>query len=235
MILRGDAVKNIGVVVKSEWTRSFLKRFFKRHRFKIEPVSEYDFNFVVVNDDCNYTRIFNKHKVLGVVVLTDNFQNKGFRIIDGDSVYKRMLPEFVRKSVKSNGTYPTVAVVDKTLSDECWSLTDKLCSFCNSVVVVTENTEKAEQLCENLLENYGVVAEFSKIGSDISCDLAVVLEDYEGVSIKNCKKIDKNAKKCEKIIDDFYIPFKIKPPYGIKNLVFAECIDIINTKSIDIN
>ena len=49
------------------------------------------------------------------------------------------------------------------------------------------------------------------------------------------KKIDKNAKKCEKIIDDFYIPFKIKPPYGIKNLVFAECIDIINTKSIDIN
>ena len=235
MILRGDAVKNIGVVLKSEGTPGFLKRFFKKNRFKIDPVTEYGFNFVVVNDDCNYTRIFNKHKVLEVVVLTDNFQNNGFHIIDGESVYKRMLPEFVRKSVKSNGTHTTVAVVDKTLSDNCWSLADKLCGFCNSVVVVTENTEKAEQLCENLLENYGVVAEFSKIGSDISCDLAVVLEDYEGVSIKNCKKIDKNAKKCEKIIDDFYIPFKIKPPYGIKNLVFAECIDVINHKSIDIN
>lgn len=228
-------MKNIGVVLKSEGTGSFLKRFFKKRRYKFEPVTEYGFNFVVVNDDCNYARIFNKHKVLGVVVLTDNFQNNCFRIIDGESVYKRMLPQMVRKTIKSKGTHTTVAVVDKTLSDECCSLADKLCSFCNSLVIVTENTAKAEQLCENLLENYGAVAEFSKTGSDTNCDLAVVLEDYEGVGIKNCKKIDKNAKKCEKTIADFYIPFKIKPPYGIKNLVFAECIDIINTKSIDIN
>lgn len=224
-------MENIGIVLNSESSGSLLKDFVKRFKYKILPVAEYGFNFVVVRDDQNCSRIFNKNGVENVVIMTDaDVEGCDFKIINGDIVYKRMMPEIVRKTLKSRGRESTIAIVDKNLSVDCSILVDKLCEICNSAVIVTENTKMAEKISEKLMEQYGAVVEVTDGSRPVQCDIAVVITPCGNRFSENCVIIDKNRRTGNRVINDFYIPFRTKPPYGMSNIVFAECLDVINTK-----
>lgn len=212
----------IGVVTKSEKAGNFFKDFFGRYRCRILPVEEYGIRFAAVSDKSNYRRIFHKLKVEYAVVLTDKpVAETGFKIIDGSETYKKMLPQTVRKVIKGN-CVSRVAIVDKQISADCVRLADKLCRVCSCLVFVTTCTEKAEGLCDVLMEKYGAPAEVAKNTSDVVCDVAVVLEHCPCRFQKGTTVFDMTS-------TDFYIPFKVKPPFGMSNLTFADCI----AKSID--
>lgn len=212
----------IGVVTKSVKTGNFFKDFFAGFGCRILPVEEYGINFAAVSDKGNYRRIFHKLKAKYVVVMTDKpIEELGCDIIDGSETYKKMLPQMVRKILKGK-VQSKVVIVDKHISDECVSLADKLCRVCRCIVFVTLSADKAENLCDALMEKYGAPAEVAKNNSNVVCDVAVVLESCPCRFQKGTTVFDVTS-------TDFYIPFKVKPPFGMSNLVFADCI----AKSID--
>lgn len=212
----------IGVVTKSVKTGNFFRDFFARYRCKILPVEEYGIKFAAVNDESNYRRIFRKLKAQYVVIMTDKpVTETGCKIIDGSETYKKMIPHIVRKLLKGKHS-STVAIVDKNISQDCCRLADKLCQVCSNLVFVTACEEKAEELCDVLMESYGAPAQVLKGADVVRCDVAVVLEPYP------CK-FEKTTEVFDVAVTDFYISFKIKPPFGMSNLVFADCI----AKSID--
>ncbi len=229
-------MKNIGVIMPYiDNNANFVKKFIKRHKCEVFPVTEYGFNFIVVYDNQNCSKLLNKHGVNSIVVLTDaELEYCDFGILDGDSMFKRMLPEFVRKTAKGFGVNCSVTLVDKNMSDYGMSFAEKLCDICNYVFIYTQNISRAELLCERLLDKYGVVVNIIKDKSPINTNLAVVIEGCGNRYGENCVVIDKNLKKGNnRVINDFYIPFRIKPPFGMSNLVFAECTEVI--KVVDIH
>ena len=212
----------IGVVTKPVKTGNFFKDFFANFRCKILPVEEYGIKFAAVSDKGNYRRIFQNLKVQYAVIVTDNPVSEiGCTIIDGSETYKKLLPQTVRKLLKSKNS-SRVAIVDKSISKDCVQLADKLCQVCSCLVFVALHKEKAEQLCDALMGKYGAPAEVAYGTSLVSCDIAVVLDycPYE---------FEKHTTIFDISTTDFYIPFKVKPPFGMSNLVFADCI----AKSID--
>jgi len=221
-------LKNIGVILPcSETSENFIVKFFKKFRCEIFPVEEYGFNFIVVYDNQNCGKLFKKHNVQSIVILTDaEMEYCDFEILQGNSVYRRMLPDFVRKMTKSFGTQCSVTLVDKHMTDYGMEFAEKLCGMCANVYVSSQNTARAEYLCEQLLEKYGVVVELIDEKSIIKTHMAVVVEGCGNSYDKKCVVIDKSSKKHnEKVVNDFYIPFCTKPPFGMSNLIFAECIE----------
>lgn len=224
-------MKNIGVIlpyIKS--SDNFVKEFFKRFVYQKFPVTEYGFNFLVAHDNQNCSKIFNKHKINKIVVLTDcEIESCNFQILTGDRIYKQMLPEYIRKTAKKYGGNCSVTLVDKNLSADGILIADKLCTMCRTVNINTRSVHSAESLCDKLLDKYGIAV--SVVGNDdvINTDIVVVIEDCGNKYGQNCLIIDKYSKiKSNRIINDFYIPFRVKPPFGMSNLLFAECIDAIN-------
>ena len=134
---------------------------------------------------------------------------------------KKLIPSVVRKIVKGSLS-SRVAIVDKNISEDCVLLADKLCRVCSCLVFITFCRERAEELCDVLMEKYGAPAEVVYSLSPVKCDVAVVLDVCPCEFEKTTQIFDISA-------TDFYIPFKVKPPFGISNLVFADCI----AKSID--
>ena len=179
-------------------------------------------------DGQNCGKVFLKNSVENVVLMTDApFNGANVRILNGDRMYKKMLPDFVRKTAKKIGGKCTVTVVDKNLSNAGMQLTQELCSVFETVTVCTEKVYDAQRMCDRLLDNMGVV--ISVVGNDvhIESDIVVVLEDCGNSYDQNCVVIDKNQKRsCGNCINDFYIPFDVKPPFGMSNLVFAECVEL---------
>ena len=212
----------IGVVTKSEKTGNFFKDFFAAYKCRILPVEEYGIRFAAVSDKGNYRRIFHKLKVKYAVVLTKKLVSEtDFQIIDGSETYKKMLPQTVRKVIKGNCA-SRVAIVDKHISADCILLADRLCRVCGCLVFATNCREKAEELCDTLMEKYGAPAEVAYDNCIVKCDVAVVLDGCPCRFEKGTTVFDIKA-------TEFYIPFKVKPPFGMSNLVFADCI----AKSID--
>lgn len=212
----------IGVVTKSEKTGNFFKDFFANFRCRILPVEEYGIRFAAVSDKGNYRRKFHKLKVKYVVFMTEKpIEQTDFEIVDGSETYKKMLPQTVRKVLKGNYA-SRVAIVDKQISADCVRLADKLCRVCSCLVFVTLDRKKADDLCDELMEKYGAPAEVADETLPVMCNVAVVLDGCSCVFEKGTVIFDIDA-------TDFYIPFKVKPPFGMSNLVFADCI----AKSID--
>ncbi len=223
-------MKNIGVVLPYEKDRRRLRGFLKKFSYKTIYIEEYGFNFIVADDSQNCSKIFNKNKVEHIVLLTDcEIESCDFKVISGDFTFKKLLPEYVRKTIKKTGDSCSVTVVDKKLSADCILITEKLCDFCHSLSICTENFEGAEKLCDDLFDKYGIAVNIIGKNDLINDDVVTVLEDCGNTFGENCLIIDKKCKKMSpNIISDFYIPFRIKPPFNMSNLVFQECIDIIN-------
>lgn len=231
-------MENIGVILPSvQWSGNFIKNFLKRYKYDTFPVTEYGFNFVVARDNQNCSRIFNKNGVHNIVVLTDlEVECCDFNIIKGDRIFCRMLPEYVRKTAKIRGGSCSVTLVDKELSDAAMTLADKLCDVCGTLCISTRNFSRGEMLCERLLDKYGIIVTLIPRGEVVSTDIAVVLEDWGSRYTYGCTVVDKNCREPKgcRLVNDFYIPFRIKPPFGMSNLVFGECVEAIGTKIIDI-
>lgn len=228
-------MKNIGVVLPYiPTTDSIFKKILKHFSCEVFCVKEYDFNFIVVYDNQNCNRIFRRHNVNEVVILTDmDLECCTYKIISGENVFRHMIPGFIRKKAKSMEGTCSVTVVDKQLSDRGIEIVDKLCGFCNRIFINTHNEKKGEFLCNNLLEKYGVVVDVIDKEDIINTEFIVVLEDCGNTRSKNSIVIEYGAKtKNDKAINDFYIPFRIKPPFGMPCVVFAECLETI--KDVDI-
>ena len=216
----------IGVIMPAEKMDSYLSGLFRRFKCKIFPVEEYGICFAVVFDNQNCGRIMQRHGVRDIVLLTDaEVEFCSYNIIDGTDAYKRMLPEFMRKIAKSSGGDMCVTVVDRYVSDYCFELTEKLCGICRGVRLVCENTANGEKLARSMEEKYGIIIEISDKDDAAESECAVVLEDFGVKFSKTCKIVDIKRKKGDGTINDFYIPFKVKPPFGMKNLVFYECAE----------
>lgn len=228
-------LKNIGVVLPyTPTTDNIFKKILRHYSCDIFYVREYDFNFIMVYDNQNCNRIFKKHKVDEVVILTHlDLECCTYKIIDGEKVFRRMIPEFIRKKSKSMEGICSVTVVDKEMSDECFDIVDRLCDFCNKIFINTLNEKKGAFLCNKLLEKYGIVADVVDNQSVINTDFIVILDDCGNLRGKNSIIIEYGAKnKNKNVVNDFYIPFKIKPPFGMSCVTFEECLETI--KVVDI-
>lgn len=219
-------MKNIGLILPYTKEKNHLKRFFCK-KFYVE---NYDFNFIVVNQRQNFKRIFRKNNVKQVVISNDcKTEISSFEILTGDSIYKKMIPDYVRKIAKKYGLNCSVTLVDKKMSQDGILIVDKLCGFCRMVNINTFNLEEGENLCEILLDKYGIAVNVIGEGQVINTDIAVVLEDCGNKYGNECLVINKDNKSNDcRMVSDFYIPFRTKPPFGMSNLVFAECIASIN-------
>ncbi len=221
----------IGVVFpRCENKNGFLKRLFSKNKYETVIVEEYNLEFMCMYDNQNYSKVFPKNNVENVVLVKNaQFNGANIRVLNGERIYKRMLPDYVRKIAKKIGGKCTVTVVDKNLTDAVMKLIHELCSVFETVNVCTEKVYDAQRMCDRLLDNLGVV--ITVVGNDvhIDSDIVVVLEDCGNSYGQNCVVINKNQKRIgENCISDFYIPFDVKPPFGMSNLVFAECVELNN-------
>ena len=220
-------MENIGVIIPYIKARGdFLKSFF----VKKVVVEEYALNFIIVNDRQNFRKIFKRKNIKYIVVLTEcNIQAHDFEVLTGDRIFKQILPEYIRKTAKKYGMNCSATLVDKGLSEYGAYIADSLCSICRSVNINTFNISAVEKLSDNLLDKYGIVVNIIGKGQIISTDIAVILDSCGNEIGQDCLVIDKNAKKGEtNTVKDFYIPLKVKPPLGMSNLTFAECIYVNN-------
>ena len=230
-------MENIGVILPHAGEcGGFFKRLFDSFKYEKITVTEYGFNFVAVHHNRNYARVFKKNKVKNIVLLTDCVTEKyDFEILNGDKVYKRMIPGYVRKLSKSFADGCSVTVVDKSLCADTADIVDKLCDICKNVSLVTHSKHEGEKLACRLFEKYGVVVDIPAPEWVICSDIAVVIEDCGNSYSHECTVIDKSLKTAsERRINDFYIPFRVKPPFGMSNLEFAQCLDAIDKKNVDI-
>lgn len=224
-------MKKIGVVLPcARGSKGFLKRFFTKSKYETVSVEEYGFEFVCVYDYQNCSKIFNKNSIENIVLMTDKpIERCNFRILNGDRMFRNMLPDFVRKTAKSFENGCSVTVVDKNLSKDGRAIVENLCPVCGNLTVSTCKKYDAERLCDRLLDKYGIVVNVVNEESVIETDIVVVLDDCGNKYGQNCMVIDKNCSRSYgRTINDFHIPFNVKPPFGMSNLVFAECIDAIN-------
>ncbi len=230
-------MKKIGVVfpgAKNEW--GLWKRIFCKNKFESVIVDEYGIEFLCVYDNQNCSKIFNKNGVEDIVLMTDKYVERcNFRILDGERMFRKMLPDFVRKTAKSYGEGCTVTVVDKNLTKSGMKIIESLCAVFGSLRVCTDMVYDAERLCDRLLDKLGVVIDVVDNKVHIDTDIVIVLEDCGNNYGTECVIIDKNCKRSYgNVINDFYMPFNIKPPFGMSNLVFAECIELTDKKIVDI-
>ena len=228
LIIRDFMIK-IGVVFpKEENKQGWLKSFFGKNKYEYIFMEEYGIEFFCVYDNQNCAGIFSKTGVENVVIMTDKAFNGGnVRILNGERMYKKMLPDFVRKTAKRIGGNCTVTVVDKNLTNTGIKLVEDLCSVFETITVCTDKLYDAHRMCDRLLEKLGVVITVAGNDVHITSDIVVVLEDCGNSYGQECIVIDKNCNKNhENYINDFYIPFNVKPPFGMPNLVFAECVEI---------
>lgn len=225
-------MKKIGVVFPYvPGSESLFKRIFKRAKYETVPVKEYGFEFLCVRDNQNCSKIFNKNGVENIVLMTDKLVERcNFRILDGERMFKKMLPEFVRKTVKTFERGCSLTLVDRNFSKSAGNILEDLCAVCGDITVSTCKKYDAERLCDRLLDKLGTVVKVVDEKSEINSDIAVVLEDFGNSYGEACIVIDKNCKRSYgKAVNDFHIPFKVKPPFGMSNLVFAECVEAIGT------
>lgn len=221
---------NIGIVKKSGGQKGFFSKFIHRNSYKNIPILEYGINFVVADDEQNCSRIFEKNGVCDIVLLTDcDVLENDFNVVDGSLTFFRMLPDYVRKLLKSMGNDASVSVLDKNLSTDACILLKKICDVCKNVKIITENEKKAVAVCEDMMKNYGIAVDFSDTRSIVNSSIAVVLTDCGCRFDKDCIVIDK-SKSIGRVVNDFYIPFKVRPPLGMKNVVFSEVLDLLSTK-----
>ena len=205
-----------------------LKRFFGKNKYRSVFVEEYGIEFLCVYENQNCDRIFSKNSVENIVLITDKpFNGGSVRVLSGERMYKKMLPDFVRKTAKRIGDKCTVTVVDKNLSNAAVHLVEELCSVFETITVCTDKIYDAQRMCDRLLDKLGVVIGVVGNETHISTDIVVVLDDcgnsYEHESVVINRICNKNH---ENLINDFYIHFNVKPPFGMSNLVFAECVEI---------
>ena len=230
-------MKKIGVVFPhTKNKRGFWKRFFCKNKYEAVIVNEYGIEFLCVYDNQNCSKIFNKNGVEDIVLMTDNpVERCNFRILDGERMFRKMLPDFVRKTAKSCKEDCTVTVVDKSLTKSGIKIIESLCSVFGTIKVCTDMAYDAERLCDRLLDKLGVVIDVVDNKAHINTDIVIVLEDCGNSYGTECVIIDKNCKHSYgNVVNDFYIPFNIKPPFGMSNLVFAECIELTDKKVVDI-
>lgn len=215
-------MENIGVILPATKEKGFFKRF----KWENVGFEDYHINFVVVRDNQNCSKIFNRNNVERIVILTDcEVEECNFEILTGDVVYKRMLPDYARRLAKGCGNECSVTLVDKSMGNQTEVILNKLCDVCKSVNVNTHNLIMAEKMADYVMEKYGLVLGIVDDKRVIDDDIVVVVEDCGNPYSNESIVIDKDLKfPSDKRINDFYIPFGIKPPFGMSNLVFAQCI-----------
>ena len=212
---------NIGVILPCS-NDGFIRRFFNILKYENFYIDEYGVNFIVVYADRNFKKIFKNNGVESIVIMTDDIIDKtGFEVLDGTEVFRKNVVNYIRKLSKEFQTECSVAVVDRLLSLDAENISDKLCDICRNLTVVTGAAESAEILAEKIFEKHGAVIQIREDYSPEDCDIMVVLDDFEGGYGNNCIVLNR---KREQIIKDLYIPFKVKPPFGMSNLIFAQCI-----------
>lgn len=226
---------NIGVVLPRCEMKKHLKGLFKRYRHKVVPVAEYGFNYIVAFDNSRCDYIFSRNKVSSIVLLTDReIEFCNYKILDGHSAYILMLPDFLRRVLKSRDMDASVAVMSDKYTDELFSLTDKLCTMCKSVSVFCKDVNLVEKMAENFEQKYGIIIEIKDIKDKVESDFAVSLDKLPKNISPKCTVIDPNNPCGKNVVSDFHIPFKTRPPLGISNLVFWECVELsaeINVKN----
>lgn len=230
-------MKKIGVVFQGIKNKSgFWNRIFCKNKFETVIVNEYGIEFLCVYDNQNCSKIFNKNGIEDIVLMTDKkVERCNFRILDGERMFRKMLPDFVRKTAKTYGENCTVTVVDKNLTKSGMKIVESLCSVFGSLKVCTDMVFDAERFCDRLFDKLGVVIDVVDNKAHIASDIVIVLENCGNSYGTECVIIDKNCKQnYGNVINDFYIPFNIKPPFGMSNLVFAECIELTGKKVVDI-
>lgn len=205
----------------------------KRSAPDIIHIPEYDMRLVVAYNNQNAGRIFRKYGIR-YAMRSEDWETPvpaGVGLLDGTSLFYSMLPDMVRKLLKNHGIAPegaSVAVVDRSVSVECVMLVEKLCGFCGLVCIATEQLAKAEAVAETMMERYGAVVRVLDAQAVVDAQAAVVLEACTQQYAPGCILIDRSrsvrGRFRNRVIDDFYIPFKVRVPLGISHLSFGECV-----------
>ena len=220
----------IGVILAGgEKKRGFLQKY----RYECMDLPEYGISFLVVNEKQNYNKILSKNKIKRVVVLSHNVGDlNGFEVIDGKKVFEKMAPDYVRKYLKSCGVDASVTFVDKKLDGYTEEFVNLLCDVCGRINLCTRCTQKAECLCDKIMERCGAVINIVKSEETIKSDVAVIVDDFEVKFDEKCLVVgDSSFALSNRKVVDFHIPFKVKIPFGMPGIVFAHCIQIAEEKS----
>ncbi len=209
------------------------KRFLGKYRYECVDLPEYGISFLTVSEKQNYNKILKKNKIKRVVVLSDNVGDlNGLEVIDGKKVFEKMAPSYVRKYLKSCGVDGSVTFVDENLDSYTEEFVNLLCDICGRINLCTRCTKKAEALCDKIMERCGAVINVIKSDEPIKSDVAVIVEDFDVKFDEKCLVVgDSSFALHNKKIVDFHIPFRVKIPFDMPGIVFAQCVQIAEEKS----
>lgn len=230
MFKRGVLLFPVGVILPASKKK---KRLFWKYKCEKKIVPEYGIAFFAVEELQNYTRIFKRHKIENVVVLTDTgYKPYNFKLIDGKDVFERMSADYVRKYLKACGDSASVTFVDKDFCEITERLVDLLCPICGKINLCTMCTDKAEAFSNKIMECCGAVVNVVECEKIIDSDVAVVVNDFKVKYHEKCLVIGKTSHfSGNRKVEDFHIPFGIKVPFNMPRIVFKQCVELAGKKS----
>ena len=128
-----------------------------------------DIEFIVVYDNQNILKIFKKEQVEIAVFsrLCTPFCIDNIHIATGERTYNRHIPAAIKKISKMRGGCDTkIAITDDGFSTDAMIMLDKLQRDYRYITLITDDTEKAAAVAEDMYNEYGVaISVIKKINS----------------------------------------------------------------------
>lgn len=230
-----------GIIALEEERISRL-HWYNFSRYKITEsffLENYQVNAIAVYADKS---LKNLHHVLAdneinLAVCTERFTKKfgeininGVEIMHGKSIYKRLLPKIIRKTIKISGidiNRGTLAISEENPS-VALSLVENLCNDFRYITIIAKNKRKACEISEKILDEYGLPIVIADSGAKTKCDIAVKTGKELPNLSKNTILIDASSEHTitrKNSIDWVEISSFHNLPYKIDSLSFAECLE----------
>ena len=181
---------------------------------------------------------------VGAVMLTERFRQRFGDVLfedvknaDGKSVYQRLVPRIIKKAIKIAGIdvgKGRVAITGEN-TRTALALAEALCRDFRYMTIIASNGNRADEISERILDDYGLPIIIAGKNSRVKCDVAVKTGGEMPNLPKNTILIDASGEhniSRKNSIDWVEAAVFHKLPHKIDSLSFIEAVELATGKSI---
>lgn len=171
----------MGIIASDAERKSKEKwyQFWKRNKAEYFYVEKYDLALVITYLSQNIEKIFKREGVETAVCTKSAANQKSFvsiELADGVNLFRSLLPDIIKKVIKIAGIdkqNSTLAIIDEQLEREAEILIEKLYGDFKYIILITNNTARAKEICRKALDEYGLTIEILGVNARANCNIAV--------------------------------------------------------------
>ncbi len=226
-------MNTIGIIAPSEH-RLKRKNVIKRNKPDFIYIEKHLACIVVAYDNSNYNKIFRKQNVKVAVVAEKARVKKTpkCKVCDGQEFFNKNLMYFVTKAFKIHGLNSetsSIAVITEKFTEHIVKLIHQASKIFRYIIIVSSNETDAQEIINQMFDEYGVYIELKSPEDKIYCELSVELSGKKIHYGKNTiiLNIDSNIS----VPMEYYLSLPHKIPFKANNMALSEALGIVK-KSI---